>query len=141
MHSAWLRNTFLRFLKFLQIKEGDLIFWGTNSAESLNYLVPPLPPPFCINFKSFKDPNSSSSIRFQCILLDWIGFCMIQQYFFRFSYFFFWNSVGEPNLLGKNHVYFILNVCVSCLYTDIQICGYIYIYTCICIFVYIYVYR
>ena len=67
MHSAWLRNTFLRFLKFLQIKEGDLIFWGTNSAESLNYLVSP----FCINFKSFKDPNSSSSIRFQCILLEW----------------------------------------------------------------------
>ena len=28
-------------LKFLQIKEGDLIFWGTNSAESVNYLVPP----------------------------------------------------------------------------------------------------
>ena len=38
----------------------------TNSAERLNYLVPLL----CFNFKSLKDPNSSSLSRFQWILHD-----------------------------------------------------------------------
>ena len=28
MHSAWLRSTFLRVLKYLQIKEGGPNFWG-----------------------------------------------------------------------------------------------------------------
>ena len=38
MHSAWYRSTFLRLLKFLQIKEGEPNFLGgTNSAELLNY--------------------------------------------------------------------------------------------------------
>ena len=43
MYSAWLRTTFRRVLKFLQIKEGQPDFWGwgSNFAECLNYLVPP----------------------------------------------------------------------------------------------------
>ena len=40
---------------------------GSNSAESLNYLGPPL----YFNLKSFLDPNFLSFIRFQCILHDW----------------------------------------------------------------------
>ena len=41
MLSAGFRGTFLRALKFLQIKEGgDRISGGTNSAESLDDLVP-----------------------------------------------------------------------------------------------------
>ena len=35
------RSNFLIILKFLQIKEGDLIFGGNSFAECLNYLVPP----------------------------------------------------------------------------------------------------
>ena len=40
--SNWFRSTFLNFLRFLQIKEvGHNFLGGTNSAERLNYLVPP----------------------------------------------------------------------------------------------------
>ena len=67
MHSAWLMSTFLRVLKFLQVKEGGPNFWGgTNFAESLNYLVPLQ----YLNFKRFMDPNFLSFIRSQCILHD-----------------------------------------------------------------------
>ena len=42
MHSTWLGNTFISFLKFPEFKEGGPKFLGgTNSAERLNYLVPP----------------------------------------------------------------------------------------------------
>ena len=40
---------------------------GSDSSEKLDYLV--TPPVFHI-FRKFKDPNSSSFIRFQCILYD-----------------------------------------------------------------------
>ena len=69
MHSLWLRRRFLRLLKFQQIKERRPNFWeGTNSAESLNCLPPP--PPSTFNYKTFKDPNSLSFIRFQYTLHD-----------------------------------------------------------------------
>ena len=59
-----------RFLKFVQIKEGDLISWGegTNSADQLNYLLRLL----YLNFDSFKDPNSFLFLRFQCILHGYV---------------------------------------------------------------------
>ena len=48
MHSALFRSTLVIVFKFLQIKEGRIIFggWGeedgeNNFAASLNYLVPP----------------------------------------------------------------------------------------------------
>ena len=64
MHSPWFRSTFLSLLKFLQIKWGAPNFlWGTSSAERLSYLVPLL----YSNFKSLKNTNSLSFIRFQCI--------------------------------------------------------------------------
>ena len=67
MHSAWFRSTFLRVLKFLQIKEGGPNFWGEPILQNVWIIWSPL---LYFNFKSFMDPNSSSFIRFQCILHD-----------------------------------------------------------------------
>ena len=58
------RVPFSESWNFSKLKRGDLISGGTNFAESLNYLVPLL----YFNFKSFMHPNSSSLIRFQCVL-------------------------------------------------------------------------
>ena len=65
MHSAWFRSTFLRVLKFLQIKEGGPNFWGEPILQNVWIIWSPL---LYFNFKSFLDPNSSSFIRFQSIL-------------------------------------------------------------------------
>ena len=67
MHSAWFRSTFLRVLKFLQIKEQGPNFWGEPILQKVWIIWSPL---LYFNFKSFLDPNSSSFIRFQCILHD-----------------------------------------------------------------------
>ena len=61
MHSAWFRSTFLRVLKSLQIKEGEPILQKVWIIWS---------PILYFNFKSVLDTNSSSFIRFQCILHD-----------------------------------------------------------------------
>ena len=67
MHSAWLRSTFLRALKFLQIKEGGPNFWGEPILQKVRIIRSSL---LYFNFKSSKYPISSSFIRFQCILHD-----------------------------------------------------------------------
>ena len=67
MHSSWFRSTFLKVLKFLQIKEGGPNFWGEPILQNVWIIWSPL---LYFNFKSFLDPNSSSFIRFQCILHD-----------------------------------------------------------------------
>ena len=67
MHSAWFRSTFLRVLKFLQIKEGGPNFWGEPILQNVWIIWSPL---LYFNFKSFLDPISSSFITFQCILHD-----------------------------------------------------------------------
>ena len=67
MHSAWFGSTFLRVLKFLQIKEGGPNFWGEPILQNVWIIWSPL---LYFNFKSFLDPNSSSFIAFQCILHD-----------------------------------------------------------------------
>ena len=67
MHSAWFRSTFLRALKFLHIKEGGPNFWGEPTLQNLWIICSPL---LYFNFKSFMEPNSSSLIRFQCIVHD-----------------------------------------------------------------------
>ena len=69
MHSAWFRSTFLRVLKFLQIKEGGPNFWGEPILQKVWIIWSPL---LYFNFKSFLALNSSSFIRFQCILYDWV---------------------------------------------------------------------
>ena len=83
MHSALLRSTFLTVLKFLQVKEGAPSFWGEPILQKVkeggpNFWGEPIFYKVWIirslllyfNFKSFTDPNSSSFIRFQCILHD-----------------------------------------------------------------------
>ena len=65
MHSAWLRSTFLRLLKFPQSKEGWLNFSGEPILQNVWIIWSPL---LYFNFKSFLDPNSLSFIRFQSIL-------------------------------------------------------------------------
>ena len=67
MHSAWLRSTFLRVLKYLQIKEGGPNFWGEPILQKVWIIWCPL---LYLDFKSFVDRNSLSFIRFQCILHD-----------------------------------------------------------------------
>ena len=67
MHSAWFRSTFLGVLKYLQIKEGGPNFWMEPILQKVWIIWSPL---LYFNFKSFMDPNSSSFIRFQCILHD-----------------------------------------------------------------------
>ena len=67
MHSAWFRSTFLRVLKFLQIKEGGPNFWGEPILQKVWIIWCPL---LYFNFKSFTGPNFSSFIRFQWMLYD-----------------------------------------------------------------------
>ena len=67
MHSAWLRSTFLRVLKFLQIKEERPNFWGEPILQKVWIIRSPL---LYFNFKSFAGSNSLSFTRFQCILHD-----------------------------------------------------------------------
>ena len=67
MHSAWFTSTFFRLLKFLQIKQRGPNFWGEPILQKVWIISSPL---LYFNFKSFPDPNSSSFIRFQCILHD-----------------------------------------------------------------------
>ena len=79
MHSAWFRSTFLRALKFLQIKEGRPNFWGEPIFHKVWIIWSPL---LYFNFKSFLDPNSLSFIRFQCVPYD------SEEFLFNFSNFF-----------------------------------------------------
>ena len=67
MHCAWIRKSFLRVLKFLQIKEGGPNFWGEPILQNIWIIWSPL---LYFNFKSLLDPNSSQFIIFQCILYD-----------------------------------------------------------------------
>ena len=67
MFSAWLRSTFLRVLKFLEVKEGRRNFWGEPILQKVWIIWSPL---LYFNFKSFVDPNSFSFIRFHTILHD-----------------------------------------------------------------------
>ena len=67
MHSAWFRSTFLRVLKFIQIKDGVPNFWGEPILQKVWIIWSPL---LNFNFKSFMYPNFLSFIRFQCILYD-----------------------------------------------------------------------
>ena len=61
------RRTFLRVLKFLEMKEGGPNFWGEPILQNVWIIWSPL---LYFNFKSFLDPNSSPFISFQCILYD-----------------------------------------------------------------------
>ena len=60
-----MRKTFLRLLKFLQIKEGGPNFWGEPLLQNVWIISSPH---LFFNFKRFLDPNSASFLRFQSIL-------------------------------------------------------------------------
>ena len=55
------------FWNFLKLKRGDLISWGEPILQNSWIIWSPL---LYFNFRSLKDPNSLSFIRFQCILHD-----------------------------------------------------------------------
>ena len=65
MHSVWLRSTFLRVLKFLQIKEGEPNFKGEPISQRVRLIWSPL---LYFNFKCFLDPTSSSFIGFRLVV-------------------------------------------------------------------------
>ena len=67
MRSAWFRSTFLKVLKFTQIKEGGPNFRGEPILQKVWIIWSHL---LYFNFKRFMEPGSLSFIRFQCILLD-----------------------------------------------------------------------
>ena len=67
MHFVWFKSTFSRVFKFLETKEVGPNFWGEPIFKKVWIIWSPL---LYFNFKSFTDPNSSSFIRFQCILHD-----------------------------------------------------------------------
>ena len=60
-----MRSFFLKALKFLQIKHDEPNFWQEPILQKVSIISSPL---LYFNFKSFMEPNSSSLIRFQCIL-------------------------------------------------------------------------
>ena len=67
MNSGSFRSTFFRVFKCLEIKEGQPNFCGKPILQKVWFIWSPL---LYLNFKSFMDPNSSSFIRFQCILRE-----------------------------------------------------------------------
>ena len=67
MHAAYFSSTFLRVLKFLQMKEGAPNFWGQPILHEVWIIWCPL---LYFNFQSFLDPNLSSFVIFQCNLDD-----------------------------------------------------------------------
>ena len=67
MHSTLFRNTFLSFLRFLQIKEADLIFLGEPILQKGQFIWLLL---LYFNFKTLRGPNCSSFIRFQYTIHD-----------------------------------------------------------------------
>ena len=83
MHSVWFSSTFLRVLKFPQIKEGGPNFWVEPILQKVWIIWSPL---LYFNFKCFMDTISSSFIRSQCILYDSLvpfsesfGFCKLNR--------------------------------------------------------------
>ena len=67
MYFTWCSSTFLRFLKFPQIKGWDLISWREPILQNGWIILSPL---LYFNFRSLKDRNSSSFSRYQCVLHD-----------------------------------------------------------------------
>ena len=60
-------KTFLRALRYLEIKEGRQNFWWEPFLQNVWILWFPL---LYFNFKDFLDPSSSPFIRYQCLLYD-----------------------------------------------------------------------
>ena len=63
----YLAVLFSGFWNFLKLKSGDLISWGEPILENSWIIWSPV---LYFNFRTLKDPNSWSCVRFQCILDD-----------------------------------------------------------------------
>ena len=61
---------FSGFRKFIKLKRGHLISWGEPILQNGWIIWCPL---LYFNFRSLKDPNSLSIIRFQCVLHDTVA--------------------------------------------------------------------
>ena len=62
-----IQEYFSQSLEFLKIKMGRANFWGEPILQKVLIILSPL---LYFNLETLKDPNSSSFIRFQCILYD-----------------------------------------------------------------------
>ena len=67
LHFVWFRSTSLKVFKFVQIKEAGCNFCREPLSQNVWTIWSPL---LYFNLKSSIDPNSSSFIRFQSILLE-----------------------------------------------------------------------
>ena len=90
MISAWFRSTFLRVLKFLEIKEREPNFGG-NQLCRMSKLFGPL---LYFNLKISMDQNSPSFTRFQSFLHE-------SAQVFWFSWNFCKLKMGGTNFWGK----------------------------------------
>ena len=81
MHSLWFTKSFWDFSNFFKLNRGEPSLWGEPILKKVWIIWSPI---LYFNFKSFKDPNSLSFIRFQCILHDWgipsLNYCGGNQY-------------------------------------------------------------
>ena len=107
MHSAWLRSTFLRLLKFPHIKEGWLNFSGEPILQNVWIIWSPL---LYFNLKSFLDPNSLSFIRFQWVLHNSRGIFLEFWNSYKLKrgggLIFGWNQFCRKSEFGPRHLYF-----------------------------------
>ena len=67
MGCNWSTSTFVNFLKFLQIKEGELISWWEPILQNGLIIWSSL---LYFNFRNLKHPKSLSFIRFEWVLHD-----------------------------------------------------------------------
>ena len=109
MHSAWLRSTFLRVLKYLQIKEVDLIFGGNQFWKKSELFLTP----FCI---SILKVLSSKFLRHS---LDFNAFCMIKENFSQ-SFEISTNWRGGSNFWGEPILQKVLIIWSSLLYFNFK---------------------
>ena len=111
MHSAWLNSTFLRVLKFIQIKDGRRNFKGEPILEKVWIIGSSL---LYFNFKSFMDQNFLSFSRFQCILYDLVVV-------FSDSWNFYKLKMGGPNWWGYSILHKVWIIWSPVLYFNFKI--------------------
>ena len=93
IHSGWFRSTFLRLVKFPQIRDWwDLHSWGVPILQK-GWILSPI---VYFHFKSFKGQNSLSFIRFHV-------FYMIEEFFQIFRSSIKWRMGTQ--FLGGNQLF------------------------------------
>ena len=110
MHSVWFRSTFLRVLKFLEIKECGPNFWREAILQKVWIIWSPF---LYFNFKSFMDPNSLSLITFS-MHSAWFG-----STFFR-DLKFLQIKEGRGNFLGESILQKVWMICSPILYFNFK---------------------